>query len=351
MGQPDQSRPLPLEAAGPCPVCDGTRRRRVYGALRDWLGGAAGSWSFQQCERCGLLLLDPRYRRDAIGLAYADYTQHLAPAQEEPAPGARPSWRHAVGRAYLRHAFGYPDGLPAWRRALALLAVPYPEGAEAVGFSVMYLRPVPGGELLDVGCGGGAFLVRMRALGWRVVGVEPDARAIAMATSMYRLDVRRGTLEEQRFPADRFDAVTASHVIEHVHDPVALLRECGRVLKPGGRIVLVTPNSESLGHQRLRASWIGLQPPRHLYLFSCSTLRQAAERAGLSVLGVRSSPRNAEFAWLLGRGLLKQWPAPGQRPPRGWVGRRARNFQLAEWALTLAGVQAGEEIVLIATKA
>ncbi len=233
---------------------------------------------------------------------------------------------------------------------LARLAVPYPEGAEAVGFSVMYLRRVPGGELLDVGCGGGAQLVQMRSLGWRVVGVDPDERAVAMATRDHGLDVRRGTLEEQRFPSDRFDAVILSHVIEHVHDPMDLLRECGRVLKPGGRLVVVTPNAASLGHRRLRASWIGLQPPRHLYLFACATLRRLAERAGLSVLSVRSSVRNAEYSWLLGRGRLTAWPSPGQRPPGGWAGRRARAFQLVEWILTWFGVEAGEEIVLVATK-
>jgi len=256
-----------------------------------------------------------------------------------------------VTRAYRRHAYGYPDGLPGWLRNLARLAVPYPEGAEAVGFSVMYLRSLPGGEMLDVGCGAGAQLVQLRELGWRVVGVDLDTRAVELATRLHHLDVRQGTLEEQRFPSDRFDAVTLSHTIEHVHDPMGLVRECGRVLKPGGRLVVVTPNADSLGHRRLGASWIGLQPPRHLYLFSCGTLRRLAERAGLDVVSVRSSVRNAEFTWLLGRGALTEWPRPGQRPPRGWAGRRARAFQLAEWMLTLAGREAGEEIVLIACKA
>ena len=342
---------LPLEPAGPCPVCGETRRRKLYDALRDWLGGASGSWSFQRCHGCGLLLLDPRLPRADIGLAYSDYEHHLAPPAPEPPSDPRANWGQIVLRAYRRHAYGYPDELPRWLRTLARLAVPYPEGAEAVGFSVMYLRPVPGGDLLDVGCGGGAQMVEMRKLGWRVTGVDPDERAVEMATRSHGLDVRRGTLEEQRFPSDRFDAVTLSHVIEHVHDPVGLLRECGRVLKPGGRLVVVTPNTASLGHRRLGVSWIGLQPPRHLYLFTCGTLRRLVERVGLSTLTVRSSVRNAEFTWLLGRGLLKAWPSPGQRPPRGWAGRRARGFQLAEWVLTWWGMEAGEEIVLVATKA
>ncbi len=339
-----------LEAAGPCPVCGETGRHEAYGGLRDWLGGAAGSWSFSGCDGCGLLILDPRYSRSDIGTAYADYDHHLAPAQPEPGDAFAGRWPDIVARAYRAHVYGYPDGLPRWLRAVARLFVPYPDGAESVGFSAMYLRFLQGGTLLDVGCGGGAQLVQLRSLGWRVMGVDPDARAVEMARRDRGLDVRQGTLEEQRFPSGQFDAVVLSHTIEHVHDPEGLLRECGRVLKPGGRLVVVTPNVESLGHRRLGAAWIGLQPPRHLYLFSCRTLRRLAERAGLRVLTVRSSIRNAEFAWLLGRGALAAWPRPGQRPPGGWAGRRARAFQLAEWALTLVGREAGEEIVLIAGK-
>lgn len=342
---------VPLEAAGACPVCGEIGRTPAYAELADRLCGTPGSWTLRRCDGCGLLILDPRYPREQIARAYENYSFHLgltpAGASGPPVHGLA----RIVPRAYLAHAFGYGDGLPRWRRALSLLAVPYPEGPEAVGFSVMYLRPVPGGEVLDVGCGGGAFLAGARSLGWRVVGVEPDRRAVEVARVARGLDVRAGTLEEQRFAADRFDAVTSSHVIEHVHDPLGFLRECGRVLKPGGRIVVVTPNTESLGRRRLGAAWIGLDPPRHLHLFSCATMRRLAVRAGLTVLGVRSSVRNAEFAWLLGRGHLKVWPDPGQRPPRGWVGRRARAFQLAEWVLRLAGIEAGEEAILIATKA
>jgi len=344
----------PLEAAGACPVCGETRRALLFQGLQDWLGGAPGSWAFHRCLGCGLLILDPRLTPGAIGSAYDEYQHHLAAPVAEPSPdggtGVRAGWGDIVARAYRRWAYGYPDGLGWWLRLLALLAVPYPEGAEAVGFSVLYLRPVPGGELLDVGCGGGAQLVQMRRLGWRGTGVDPDARAVEMATRVHGLDVRRGTLAEQGFAAGRFDAVTLSHVIEHVHDPEGLLRECARVLKPGGRLVAVTPNAASLGRRRLGTSWIGLQPPRHLYLFDCATLARLAVRAGLRVLTMRSSVRNAEFSWLLGRGVLASWPTPGQRPPGGWAGRRARWFQLAEWALTRLGVEAGEELVLIATR-
>jgi SAM-dependent methyltransferase len=315
--------------------------------LTDRLCGTPGTWSLKRCDGCGLLILDPRYPAADVARAYENYPFNLSLPVSGPAPGGL---ARVVPLACLAHGFGYDDGLAQWQRALALLAVPFPEGAEAVGFSVMYLPRVAGGEVLDVGCGGGAFLERMRELGWRTLGVEPDPRAVEVARVRRGLDVRSGTLEEQRFEGARFDAVTSSHVIEHVHDPLGFLRECARVTKPGGRVVVVTPNTGSLGRRRLGAGWIGLDPPRHLHLFSRDTLRRLAERANLRVLTARSSVRNAEFSWLLARGKLAAWPEPGQRPPGGWAGRRARAFQLAEWALTLLGIPAGEELVLVARK-
>jgi SAM-dependent methyltransferase len=341
-----------LEPAGPCPICGIAARAPAYADLADRLCGTPGRWTLWRCAGCGLLVLDPRYAAAEIGRAYENYPYNLGlgpgGGAEEPEPAR--GLARIVPRAWLRSRYGYPDGLRPWERMLGLLLMPHPEGAESVGFSVMYLRRVPDGQLLDVGCGGGAFLARMRALGWNVVGVDPDAKAVEVARSVRRLDVRTGTLEEQRFETGRFDAVTSSHVIEHVHDPLAFLRECARITKPGGRVVAVTPNTASLGRRRLGANWIGLDPPRHLHLFCPPTLRALAERAGLDVRSVRSSVRNAEFAWLLGKGILKAWPAPGQRPPGGLAGRRARAFQVAEWLLTLVGREAGEEIVLTATR-
>src|SRR5260221_8871253 len=163
-----------LEPAGPCPVCGTKDRAIAYPPLPDRLCGTPGSWTLMRCAGCGLLIQDPRYTRENIGRAYENYSFHIG--AEQSAADARPT--DPMSRPYRAHAYGYDDGLPWWRRARAVMSVPRPEGAEAVGFSVMYLRPVPGGEVLDVGCGGGAFLTFMRSLGWRTLGVEPDRRAV-----------------------------------------------------------------------------------------------------------------------------------------------------------------------------
>jgi SAM-dependent methyltransferase len=157
----------------------------------------------------------------------------------------------------------------------------------------MYLEKIAPGKLLDVGCGDGTRLARFRALGWEVQGQEVDARAAIRARSVAGVPVYLGSLEDGAFADATFDAVVMNHVLEHVHDPVRLLAECHRVLKRSGILVSVTPNIESYGHRRFGSYWRGLEPPRHLFLFSRRTLREAARRAGFGESHVWTTAVNA----------------------------------------------------------
>ena len=143
----------------------------------------------------------------------------------------------------------------------------------ALDLTAMYLRPKPNASLLDVGCGSGKRMQLLRDLGWSVEGVDNDLQAIGQAQNK-GLNVRLGNLEEQEYSDNRFDAITMSHVIEHVHQPLSLLQECHRILKPGGKLVVVTPNAESWGHRLFKDAWVHLDPPRHLHLYSSKTLRK-----------------------------------------------------------------------------
>jgi 2-polyprenyl-3-methyl-5-hydroxy-6-metoxy-1,4-benzoquinol methylase len=123
----------------------------------------------------------------------------------------------------------------------------------------------------------------MRAAGWDVAGLEADEAAVAAARSS-GLEVARGTLEDAPFAAGSFDAVTLSHVLEHVHDPVAALQACRRLLRPDGVLWLATPNLDSPGHRRFGRDWFGLDAPRHLVLFGPEGLDLALRTAGFAEL-------------------------------------------------------------------
>jgi 2-polyprenyl-3-methyl-5-hydroxy-6-metoxy-1,4-benzoquinol methylase len=214
---------------------------------------------------------------------------------------------------------------------------------------MMSISGPPRGKLLDVGCGNGSFLAFMKSLGWDVEGVEPDPKAAEIARSSLQVKVLASSLESAQFPSEHFEAVTLAHVLEHVHDPIALLKECRRVLKPGGTIVVRTPNLSSLGYRFFRGSWVGLETPRHLFLFNPHTLKACAEKASLSTLAVRTT---AQFAFLLWEGSRlasrdKSWAESKISWPLAFAGLA---FQIVEYSATLLGKEVGEEVVLIATK-
>jgi sterol 3beta-glucosyltransferase len=331
-----------------CPVCGGGGVPHHEG-LHDRLYGATGPWSLARCRAagCGALWLDPAPVEEDIGKAYRTYYTH----EHEPPPRARPflGLLSAVRRAHLR-ARGYDVQARPPAAAAATLLRAVPGARDAMDDTACHLPPVPGGRLLEVGFGSGEQLVRMRELGWLVSGVDIDPVVVTAARER-GLDVYHGDLAAQRFPDGCFDAVYLSHVVEHVHDPVALLRECYRVLRPGGRLVAITPNVESRGHRVFGSAWFGLDPPRHLVLLSPAALRAAATSAGFAGADVRTSARIAFVTWIAGRDIRRRGRVvsfAGAVP----LARLVRGFgaQIAEAALLSVRPDRGEELLLIARK-
>jgi methionine biosynthesis protein MetW len=202
---------------------------------------------------------------------------------------------------------------------------------------------------LDVGCGSGILLARMKSLGWDAYGIEVDANAVQAARDR-GLDIRHGQLADCKFPDNHFDAVHLSHVIEHVYEPAALLRECHRVLKPGGTLVVLTPNTASWGHRRFKEWWLNLDPPRHLILFNRRNFRALVEKAGFTITRLDSSIHSA---WVYG-GLSRA----GERTGRAEMSELGKPgllvygafFQLGERLRRWFDPEAGDEILLIAKK-
>ena len=142
------------------------------------------------------------------------------------------------------------------------------------------LNDLPPGRVLELGFGDGRRLRKLTQLGWDTEGQEVDPVSAANAQRNGH-KVHLGPLETLQLPAESYDAIVSSHVIEHVPDPSNLLRECNRLLKPGGRLVMVTPNAEGFGHRLFGRNWIAVDAPRHLYLFSSENLAALAVTAGL----------------------------------------------------------------------
>ncbi len=267
-----------------CTVC-GTSGPFAYRGLTDKLLSAPGVWSLRACSNlaCRTYWLDPQPHRDDIGKLYSGY-----PTRVDPPPVAalkKNILKRALGAvrsAYLERNFSYPSGLPfPTAHILSPLSWLYPTWRDSMAVEMLYVPYVAGGSLLDVGCGGGSNMVAMQARGWQVTGIDFDEPTVANARSK-GLNVYTGDLASQHFPDASFDAIIMNHVIEHVPDPVNVLRECKRILKPGGTLTAFTPNAGSKGHRRFLRHWRGLEVPRHLQIFTPRALALAAESAGFS---------------------------------------------------------------------
>jgi SAM-dependent methyltransferase len=150
-------------------------------------------------------------------------------------------------------------------------------------------------RLLDVGCSSGAFLLSARKLGFQVEGVEPSADAAQTARGM-GLQVFNGFLEQARYPDASFDAVTLIEIVEHVRDALALMRECARILRPGGVLLVTTPNAHSWTARSMGHRWAGFSLNAmggHISFFSPHSIGILAARSGLQV--ARLETRNVRF--------------------------------------------------------
>ena len=194
-------------------------------------------------------LHNPRPATNTIGKFYpVDYRPHRRPRKMQESRPGRPFWSYIFGRPCNERRGTLP-----WHGL---------------------------GRLPDFGCGGDFFLKRMADQGWNVTGLDAAVGAVREIQEELGLKALVGSLPHPDLRPGSFDVVTMWHSLEHVHRPLAILREAYKLLLPGGRLIVATPNIESLPFRMLGRSWFGLDLPRHLTHFAPPTLSAMLQAAG-----------------------------------------------------------------------
>jgi SAM-dependent methyltransferase len=239
---------------------------------------SADSFLAVRCRQCGLVYLNPRPANRELARIY-------------------PTTYHAYDFSAERYGLAYRV-----RRRL--------EARRLLG----YCRDVAeNARIIDVGCGDGFHLKILREFGkpgWRLEGVDPHECATVPGAADGVI-IHRGAVQTLDLPKEQYDLALLIATIEHVDDPVAVLRAVRDLLCPGGRAVVVTNNTMSLDFMLFRARhWGGYHFPRHWNLFDAATLKALADQAGLEIdrIGTLISPVN----WIYSlRNLFVDWGAPG----------------------------------------
>jgi 2-polyprenyl-3-methyl-5-hydroxy-6-metoxy-1,4-benzoquinol methylase len=256
-----------------CPLC---------GAERERLRWHKDGFRIVACGECGLVYVNPRLSMAALDRLYNEQVISYA-------------------HYYVKTA---PEDARSFVRRLELIE-----------------RHRAPGRLLELGCGPGTFMKVARERGWSVRGIDLNAQSVAHCHAA-GLDVVCGAFPHPAFDGETFDVAVMSDFLEHVTDPLAVLRATAERLAPGGLLFLTTPDVGSPLARAAGLRWPHLKPVEHLTYFSRATLRELLGRAGFEVLTLRSMGRVRNLGLALER--LEHLSGP--------LGRCARALVPAGWA-------------------
>lgn len=316
-----------------CSAC-GSEGHTIQANVTDPDGEIPGEWNFRKCSNrnCGLVWLDPAPLQSELWKAYATYHTHTHGSS-----GLAERIILSFANRLARTVF-----FPVWARNGLWRETHY--------LRYMMLGDVPAGKLLDVGCGGGRFMNRMKRLGWEVEGIDFDEKATSKIARRYGIKTYTGDLVDCALPESSYDAITMSHTIEHLFDPEKTLKECLRLLKPGGKLVVVTPNAESAGAALFGASWRGWEPPRHLHVFSVTSLTNLLQLAGFTLKEIRTSSVGAAVIYRVSGTNQKKIMGPVSFAFRLGLVFWSYWKELSEFRVQQSGGRAGQNLLAWATR-
>ncbi|MCL2044058.1 MAG: class I SAM-dependent methyltransferase [Treponema sp.] len=230
----------------PCTLCGGNKFKPSL---------SCSGFSYVKCCKCSLVQVNPQPPAVIVERRYSEF----------------------FGNDYLSYELtNEASFLELQKRGLKDAGFFYHEK------KIMKKKETPG--ILDIGCATGALLDFLKERGWQTTGVEISPAA-EYARTRRMLDVKSENLEKCHFPGESFDMVLASHLIEHLNNPMAFLHEVWRIMRPGARLMLTTPNIDGMQARLFGSRWRSAIFD-HLYLFSAQTLRKMLKAAGFVTEGV-----------------------------------------------------------------
>ena len=269
-------KPLELTHVGCC-VCE-TDDAAPIGVGEDFeYRTSADTFLAMQCNSCGLVYLNPRPSVSEFERIY-------------------PPNYHALD--FSDEDFGLVHKIRSRLEAKRLLELCKDLPADA--------------RILDVGCGDGFHLNLLKKYGaksWTLEGIDIDARAAVMAEKS-GLKIHTGSVEKLDLPENAFDLAFMIQTIEHVEKPEKVLSAVRKILKPNGKLVIVTDNTDSIDFTLFKGSyWGGYHFPRHWNLFNQKSLAKLAGKTNFEVEKLATIVSPVNWVYSIHNSLV-DWRAP-----------------------------------------
>jgi ubiquinone/menaquinone biosynthesis C-methylase UbiE len=245
-----------------CPICSGTAFQHLYGCEDHTVSHE--TFQIKICSNCTLGITAPRPDTENIDRYYLsdEYISHSGKA-----PGI-------VGNLYRTAR----KLTVTWKQKLVESFTPNTN------------------NILDFGCGTGAFLSAMKAKGWTISGIEPSPIARSKAENTLGISIHpslHGLTQKE------FSAITLWHVLEHVPDLDDTLTGFNALLEKGGALFVAVPNYQSPDAMRYKQFWAGFDVPRHLWHFSKQSMKQLLNKNGFTLEAIRPMMLDAFYISLL----------------------------------------------------
>jgi len=244
-----------------CNICSKNNTKRLFIA-KDRMFDFPKEFVIVKCQNCGLVYLNPRPTKQEIKKYYPkEYGPYQLPVVKKE--------REGILGIFQR----------GWKLQMARSE------------RLLSLKDLPKGKALDIGCGAGLNLKRLKEEGWQAYGCDISLEAVRKARKL-GVKVFKGELHKIKFSNKLFDVVIMSHLLEHLHNPLKVLKEICRILKDKGHLVISLPNFESSGARLFKQYWYPLDAPRHLYHFSLKTLEMLLKKTGFEILKAKYNPQS-----------------------------------------------------------
>ena len=290
----------PTETVDNCPLCNSSKNKFLLWNF-DRLNHLPGKFGIVQCEECLLVRLSPRPVKNHLDFYYPEEDYYIYKTPTTSINNISQRGISAKIRASIRQVIfndlGYPGkSLSTLQMILKPIFKKIFFSQATYGWGEKFPRYKENGFALDVGSGNGTYLSFLKHYGWKVQGLDLSRKASEIAKNNLDIDVYVGELEDANFPANTFDYINMSHVLEHVTSPRNTLKKVKELLKPGGIVYIEVPNYESFSRKTSGEYWYAWETPRHLYTFSPDTLKRFIQESGLTVAKIETKVENL-FYW------------------------------------------------------